>query len=146
MQKWSDITKEFEADGSLRDIYISPTNEAIWDEFIELIANSSYKTEFFHNDKSISFPIAFCRIKELQFSNPTILHIWIGSKIQVNCHFFTEEEIELDISPLDVPDEQSYTMLQEFMFWLSSSLRLSVKLTHEGSPDMLICEVFNNGI
>ena len=142
MQKWSEIKNEFEADGSLRDIYISPANEAVWDSFIESLANSPYKTELFHNDLPVSFPLSFNRIKELQNSNPTILHIWIGSKIQANCHFFTDEEIELDISPLDVTNEHGYNMLHSFMSWLSSSLQRSVKLTHEGSPNMIICEVF----
>ena len=146
MLAWSEVKKEFETDGSLRDIYVSEANEDIWDKLIHSLSTSEYRCELYHANKTIEFPIKFSELKRLQQHDSTILHVWIRGIIQLNCHFFTESEIEFDMSPYDVQSEEAYQSLCSFMFWLSRSLAKPVQLTHESSPEMAIIEVGSNGV
>ena len=94
-----------------------------------------------HGNSERALPDNFYKIKELQQTNPTTLCIWLDNNIQVNCHFFMETEIELDISPREIKSSSEYTTLTSFMKWLSSTLRKPAILTHEGSQDQVILSV-----
>ena len=141
MKVWSEIKKEFRADGSLRDIYVEEIDPALWEIFIEGVRLSVYRYEFTHGGVSVEFPNDFTEIKRLQETNPTTLAIWLNSKIQVNCHFFVETEIELDISPRDIVGEHEYQILVVFIEWTSSILKERVILTHENTQDQVILSV-----
>ena len=141
MKDWFEVKEEFEADGSLRDIYIFGINVEAWDEFIQKIQSEKYQFKFMHGSSEQVFPDSFSRIKEMQKTNPTILSIWLNNNIQVNCHFFMETEIELDISPKEIKGPAEYRLLTTFMKWLSGTLRKPAILTHEGTQDQVILSV-----
>ncbi len=115
MKVWSEIKEEFRADGSLRDIYVEEIDPALWEMFIEGVRSSVYRCEFTHGGVSIELPNDLIEIKRLQETDPTTLIIWLSDKIQVNCHFFIETEIELDISPRDIVGEHEYQVLIAFL-------------------------------
>lgn len=141
MKVWSEVKEELEADGSLRDIYVEEIDPALWEVFIEGVRSSAYRHEFTHGGASIEIPYDLMEIKGLQETGPTTLIIWLSDKIQVNCHFFTETEIELDISPLDIAGEHEYQVLIAFLKWVSSILKERVILTHENTQDQVILSV-----
>ena len=141
MKQWNEIKSEFETDGSLRDIYVENVQVELWNLFIEEVKNYKHRIEFSHGDNELALPNNFNAIKKLQETDPTTLRIWLPGDIQLNCHFFTEDEIELDVSPCDVQSEASYLQLLEFLKWLSSSTKKEVKLTHEGSKELIILGV-----
>ena len=141
MQKWDDIKSGFEIDGSLRDIYLENIDTAIWGSFIAEVKLSQYKFEFTHGDVVKEFPSDLITIKNMQQTNPTTLRLWITEKIQLNCHFFVETEIELDISPHDIQTESAYTQLLCFLKWLAIVTKGEVKLTHEGMQGQVILSV-----
>jgi len=138
MRSWQEIKSEFHRDGTLRDIYISDCNSDLWNSFLKLILNSEYMTKFKHGKTQISLPLSFAEIKSLQKKEPTTLFIFLDKNIQINCHFFIESEIELNVSPQEIRSEDEYNQLVSFLSWLSSSLHREVCLTHEGSPNMKI--------
>ena len=105
MKQWSEIKSEFEADGSLRDIYVEDINPSIWNLLISEVKRSSYEVRFYHGDDKTVLPNDLDTIKAMQQNNPTILCIWLTEGIQLNCHFFVDTEIELDVSPHDVQSE-----------------------------------------
>jgi hypothetical protein len=141
MKSYSSVKSEFEVDGSLRDIYIFDTNKDVWNNLIQSINKSSYKHEFCHGEKELPLPKEFDGIKKLQETDSTILKIFINNKIQVNCHFFTESEIEMDIAPNEITDEEKYNMLIMFLKWLSDSLNKPTVLTHENAPELVILTI-----
>jgi len=141
MKTYSSVISEFEVDGSLRDIYIFDTNKDVWNNLIQFINKLSYKHEFRHGEKEISLPNEFDDIKKLQETDSTILKIFINNIIQVNCHFFTESEIEMDITPNEITDEEKYNMLIMFLKWLSDSLNKPTVLTHENAPELVILTI-----
>ena len=139
---WSSIKSEFEVDGSLRDIYIYNVDAELWDIFINLVKRSQYKVGFTYNgDEEIDIPESYASIVKLQESGSTILNIFLAPSFQVNCHFFLEKELELDIHPKDVASEDSFILLFDFLSWLSSSLQREVLLCHENSPEKEIMRV-----
>ncbi|MDT3282964.1 hypothetical protein, partial [Shewanella scandinavica] len=142
MKQWNEIKHEFEADGSLRDIYVENIEPEAWDQFIAEIKGSNYEIDFYHGDVKLELPGSLLLIKRLQETNPTTLCIWLPEKIQINCHFFVETEIELDVSPRDIQNENAYLQLVSFQVWLSESMKKEVKLTHEGAQELVILSVF----
>ena len=141
MKIWHEIKSEFRTDGSLRDIYVENINSTVWEAFIKSVKNSEYKIQFNHGEVVKILPNTFTEIKELRETEHTTLWLWLSKEIQINCHFFIDSEIELDVSPSDIQDEVSYLKLINFMQWLSSALKHEVKLTHEGSQDQVILSV-----
>lgn len=141
MKNWNEVKEEFETDGSLRDIYVEGVNSSVWDSFISYLKGSSYKIEFFHGDEKLKLPESLSSIKKLQETDPTTVHIWVKEGIQINCHFFIDSEIELDLSPYDVQNEHAYLDLIVFLKWVASSLKRPVKLTQEGMQDNIILNV-----
>jgi len=143
MKQWNDIKGEFKTDGSLRDIYAENINLEKWDEFLRSIRLTGFKLEFTHGDKPMELPNTISEIKQLQETDPTTLFIWLGDTIQINCHFFMDTEIEMDVSPHDVTSESAYLLLVNFLGWLATLTNKNVKLTHEGSQEQVILNVGN---
>ena len=138
MYQWTQFKKEFEVDGSLRDVYIEDINLAKWDQFLDFIKLSKYEIAFRHGGNLQSLPDTFSSIKNLQDAEPTILSIKLNANFCLNCHFFIETEIELDLSPRDVSSEADFEVLLEFLEKLSSSLASRVALTPEDTPEQAI--------
>ncbi len=138
MYQWTQLKEEFEVDGSLRDVYIEDINLAKWDQFLDFIKLSKYEVEFRHGGNLQSLPDTFSSIKNLQDAEPTILSIKLNANFCLNCHFFMETEIELDLSPRDVSSEADFEVLLEFLDKLSSSLGCRVVLTPEDTPEQAI--------
>ena len=65
-----------------------------------------------------TLPNNFLEIKKLQKTEPTILKIFLQKSIQVNCHFFVEYELELDVSPSAINGESEFNLLVSFLYWL----------------------------
>jgi len=141
MKQWHDIKPELETDGSLRDIYVEDIDSSIWNAFIAEVKRSDYKIEFSHGDAEKDLPDELNTIKGMQQTNPTTLYIWLTENIQLNCHFFVETEIELDVSPHDIQCENSYLQLVSFLKWLALVTSREVKLTHEGTQEHVILSV-----
>jgi hypothetical protein len=94
MTDWRSIQQGFEPDGALRDVYIAPASAALWNEFIEWVSCADYRSEFWHGQQKKALPREFREIKQLQQTDPTTLKLYLSAGVQINCHFFTDEEIE----------------------------------------------------
>ena len=57
-----------------------------------------------------------------------------GALLPVNCHFFTAEEIELDLDPTEVLDERSLQPVTALLVELGRLLGKRVILSYENSP------------
>ncbi|NRA18568.1 MAG: protein export chaperone SecB [Oceanospirillaceae bacterium] len=133
MKEWNEVKQDFVPEGSLRDIYVEDVDVFVWNLFINSLFISGYQLSFKHGQKVMVLPECFNEIKKLQETEPTTLGIVIENGILINCHFFINSEIELDVSPGDIDSEINYRSLINFLHWLHSSLKKSVKLTHENA-------------
>src|SRR5690606_32614712 len=96
MKPWSEIKHEFDADGSLREIYVDNIEPEGRDQFIAEIKGSQYEIDIYHGDLTVELPRSLVLIKRLQERDPAALRSEHPEKIQINCQSFVETEIELD--------------------------------------------------
>ncbi len=138
---WNDISNKFKYDGSLRDIYVTQIESSTWNDFIKGIRNSEYKFVFTLDGKTLVIPENYKEIKVLQQYAATLLSIYLPSGTRINCLFFVEYEIELDITPLEITNESSFLELYNFLHWLAKLTKKRVIVTYEDEQDKPFLEV-----
>lgn len=139
---WNQIEKALQADGSLRDIYFFDTTIEIWNSFISAVLKSKFNYKFYKDGEDCEIYTDFNSIFR-EKDNTSLVLIIEKDGVSFNCHFFTEEEIELDISPKEVNNQHSLNVVLEFMSYFSRAIDLPCVLTYENSPDHVIIECSN---
>jgi hypothetical protein len=112
MSGWNEVKAEFAPDGALRDIYVFDTDRVDWEKMLTALPKSPYEVwqrpyEDEGNKKPASLPVTFP-------ANETkgTLNIKVENELILACHFFTEEEIELDLIPQNASlDAEQYKSL-----------------------------------
>lgn len=142
--KWEELKSAiYKKDGSLRDIYVFETTKTdwlIWAEYVTQRYRLTYKV--YEGDIVVPL-IDFEKVIGYwsgNRKNASTATFYIGN-IMVNTHFFTEEEIEHDISPNDLVSEEDHNNLIGYMSNLSKLLNKKVALTYEDNPDFVLIEV-----
>ncbi|WP_294226193.1 hypothetical protein [uncultured Chryseobacterium sp.] len=134
------------SDGSLRDIYVLNTSRVDWENWIGFV-NQNYKIEFKYYDREGEFVSNDTIIFEPIFKrwdgiNDLIIDATIDiGGILVKCYFFSEDEIENDITPLEVKSLEHHHRLMEYLSCVSKILNKEVLLTIENYsslPEKLI--------
>lgn len=135
------ITREmmkelFYIDGSLRDIYILDTLIVDWDNLINFIESGNWLIEFIRNNDIYSkIPYTAQQIFQFRASGDYI-HLSISIRgVKVNCYFFEENQIELDIDPKEVQSLESGQQIIDFVCKLSKVLHKESSLTPENCPE-----------
>jgi hypothetical protein len=135
--------KIYYVDGSLRDIYIHNTSKEDWQVWADFV-NENYK---------ISFHIYETKVNEDKVNLSKIFDYWCGvhdncstatiyiGDIQVNAHFFDDQEIENDISPKEIKSIEDHNQLLGYMVGLSNVLNKKVIMTPENEPNMILISV-----
>jgi hypothetical protein len=120
----------WEADGSLRDIYVFNMSADDWDKFLSFA--SSRRSVYSFDGEERSLPVA-----ERLFSargGSHLLVIQVGSA-SVNCHFFAASELELDIDPREVSSAPQHNQVLEFAEAIALALQKPIVLTPENIPE-----------
>ena len=130
-------------DGSWRDIYVHNTTREDWQIWADFV-NKNYKT---------SFHIYATEVREEKVDLTKIFEYWSGTQenlstatvyidnIQVNAHFFTDEEIENDITPAEIKSIDDHNKLMNYMTNISKALNKTVVLTPENQADIVLISV-----
>ena len=130
-------------DGSWRDIYVHDTTKEDWQIWADFV-NKNYKTSFHTYDREV-------RTNNVDLTQ--IFDYWDGLRencstatvyidnIQVNAHFFTDQEIENDITPEEINSIDDHNKLVNYMIGLSTLLNKIVVLTPENAPDIILISV-----
>jgi hypothetical protein len=133
---WDDLRQEFIWDGALRDVYVLETAIDDWECVIgglageSRVAASAITPSSLEGFKSVREIFQFVAATDLA---PTLHVNWLG--IDINCHFFCDWEIEFDIDPRQINDEQHLDALVNFMNYLWERTRKEVILTWENDKD-----------
>ena len=146
---WQELKdKVYYWDGSWRDIYIHDTTKEDWQIWADFV-NTNFKT---------SFHIYETEVKENRVDLGKIFEYWNGvheycstatiyvDNIQVNAHFFTEEEIENDITPNEINSIDDHNKLMDYMKSISKILNKPVMLTPENQADFVLISVDQNAV
>ena len=122
------------------------TDKSDWRKWIDYV-NQNYTIQWY-NGKTAN--------EESQINYDVINEYWNGNgdlcviakifidKIQINCHFFSDLEIENDIDPREFNSIDDHNKLMKYIEDLASILNKDVILTPENEQDIIVMLVSNN--
>ena len=139
---WNQVEKALHPDGSLRDIYFFDSTVEIWDSFLAAVFKSEFNYKFYKDGEACEIYTDLNSILK-ERENTTLMLVIEKDGVSFNCHFFTDEEIELDITPREVNSQYSLNVVLEFMVHFSRAIGLPCVLTYEGSPEHVIIKCSN---
>ncbi|RYY00924.1 MAG: hypothetical protein EOO53_20610 [Gammaproteobacteria bacterium] len=103
--EWSQVKRDFSPDGSLRDIYFFNTDLAIWQKFLDSVKASGFNHKMYRNGEYCTLSLDIGKLF-LERENSSLMLEIEKNGVIFNCHFFVEEEIELDISPKEITNQE----------------------------------------
>lgn len=131
---WETIQKDILYwDGSWRDIYFKNTEAQTWDKFLEFISGSGVKFELVL-DGTGSEIIPYSQIKA---RDSKALKIWVDH-VQLSCHFFCDDEIEMDIDPREINNLQTWINVLNFLKGLSQHIDRAGIITPENMDSVVL--------
>jgi hypothetical protein len=139
--KWEAIKADSAWDGSLRDIYVRQTDIADWQKLLDSLRQSKYPiVSSFSGGDEIPIPTT---IDDSFFDRQDVPRQTIAilvDAIQVNCHFFLKDEIELDIDPRQITNQSDLNSLLEFIQFVGTMTDKTTILTYENMQNAIILE------
>lgn len=117
----------WDRDGSLRDIYVHDTTATHWERFDRLLIQ--YKCTYSFDGKIAIFPGSCSALISREGSH--LLSIVLDGAVDICCHFFSREQLELDISPGEVTGPLQHDQVLSFVEHLAGALGLAADITPE---------------
>ncbi len=136
---WKLYEREFSWDGSWRDFYVLNTSTSHWQRFIDFLRTGRYAYGFTLSGEPASLPPDAATIFAAWANDGPLLSIDVGGVV-LNCHFFTEQEIEFDLDPRTVTEQSKAEAIFAFMEALARVLEQPVRMTPENSETTPIFE------
>ncbi len=127
--KFHEVAGLWERDGSLRDIYLQDTEAVHWNRFDQLL--SQYECSYTFDGVAAPFPGSHIALGNREGSH--LLSIMLGSPVEICCHFFIAEQLELDISPKEITSPMEHEEVLSFVENLAEALESSADITPENS-------------
>jgi len=127
-----EVTGRWERDGSLRDIYVQDTEALHWDRFDQLLGR--YECSYTFDGVVAPFPGSHSALRNREGSH--VLSILLGGPVEICCHFFIAEQLELDISPKEITGPLEHENVLSFVENLAEALELPADITPENSEEM----------
>ncbi|MFH6987668.1 hypothetical protein ACHRVW_07975 [Flavobacterium collinsii] len=142
---WNEIKWIFETDGSLRDIYIKNTKIEDWEILINYL-NINHILQYGPPGKNketykIDLEYVIHYFNDETGELETKIASIIIDDIIINLHFFSVDEIELDIDPKEIYSFDNYRKILGFMNQLSELLDKPVTLTGENQSESPLINV-----
>jgi hypothetical protein len=130
---YQDCQNAFHTDGSLRDIYVQDVTIEDWEKFLTFVRNGGFSLRYFRDQELGLIPRSAAHIlKDRSCAHNLVIDL---GGVEVCCHFFIEDEIELDIDPREVASSDTKDRVLDFMRQLGANLDRDVILTEENSPE-----------
>jgi hypothetical protein len=130
MIRWDTCRREFEPDGTLRDIYVHSTTIEHWRTLFDAL-RATYALEYSIDSSARPLPAVVDEAFTTRDTASPSLRFLVGG-IVVACHFFTTVEIEFDISPGEVTSQAALDELLGFLRLVGDTLGKAVGLSYEG--------------
>ncbi|GER89895.1 hypothetical protein KDW_40570 [Dictyobacter vulcani] len=128
--------KAFARDGSLRDLYIYKTQRNDWECLLNYIQKrSDFTNILFVDQHPHPLNVDIQDLFHMASDHAVLLRI-DANQLQLHCHFFEMQEIELDLDPRDINTDDRLNRLMEFMHDISVLLKKSIFLTPENMENV----------
>lgn len=135
-------------DGSWRDIYVLQTNRVDWKIWVDYV-NKNYRIDWFKSkaDKDEN-QIDFSVIEEFWSGDEDLCSTArvLIDKIQINAHFFDDNEMENDIDPREFNSIDDHNKLIKYMSDISILLDKEIILTPENEHETVLLKVIKDNI
>ncbi len=135
---WPSVASHFQPQDGLRDIYVLNTTSADWGTAYHYFLRR-YPHSFRRDGLEQEPPGNVEDILDATGDAAFLLTLHVAG-LELNCHFFTVDEIELDLDPQEVNDENSLAAVTNFLLELGRLLGRRVILTAEDAQDAIILE------
>ena len=139
----------YHVDGSWRDVYVLNATRDDWQRWIAHV-NTTYKVSFIAENyeageatDKINAGFIDDRWDEEHYTACASVFL---NEVQVNCHFFMDNEIENDIDPKQVKSLDDHLMIMSYMKAISTLLGKEVILTKENCEDAIWIRVNGDAI
>lgn len=132
--KFAEAKKHFYQDGSLRDVYVLTTTERELEAFFDYVRPMVEDGDFRLDGETAQLPATYIQTMMRGQEASATLSIPVGGGV-VNCHFFDDSELELDISPNDYQTEENWGALSSFLQGLADAMQREVLLTAENTQE-----------
>ena len=126
-----DVPDLWNADGSLRDVYVLYASARDWTTFLAFARR--FRFAYSHYGEPRTVPTAAQLFSDRDRSH--LLTINLGL-VTVNCHFFVESEIELDIDPKEIKGQNEHDQVLDFIEGLANAVAKPVLLTPENGSNI----------
>lgn len=134
---WAQIASDFKWDGSLREIRVPGTSVADWQHFLDALRRIAPSFTFTIDKEAADLPILAEEALACRQTASPLLSFQAGD-VRLNCHFFSADEIELDLDPRDVTGDIQLAALADLMGWMADTIGRLVVLTSENLPAAVI--------
>ncbi|SDR86098.1 hypothetical protein SAMN05216490_0079 [Mucilaginibacter mallensis] len=144
--KWQQLRNSiYYLDGTLRDIYVQGTTKddwLIWADFV----NQNYKVSFNPVgtnlvEGKIDVNKAFENCFNSDEGECSIATVFLDD-ILVQIYFFSADEIENDITPVEINSIEDHNKLVNYMLGVSRALKKKVILTPDSQPENELISVY----
>ena len=137
MTPWSVAKKAFEVDGSLTDVYCLETNEKDWNRFLAWVAHGQIPHRFQVDGQQAELPQSIAQIHQLSSISALTLALKTAFG-DLNCHFFSADELELHLDPRDIASERNYLQLVEVLQEIADTLGKPLVVAPESMPERAV--------
>ena len=141
--EWTRCSHEFMPDGSLRDIYVRGTTIQEWEQFYQFLIKKGFMLTYSRSDRSVALlphqAIDIFKDKNCVHTLTINLH-----GLLLNCHFFTEHELELDLDPKDINSRARLELILGFMQEIGRLLQKEVIMTPENFDHLVLFHYIPN--
>lgn len=127
---WEQVEDLFEADGSLVDLYVHDATLEDWRRMLALIFDGTHGARLLYADEPVPLPEDTATL----FEHGHYLGFLVAG-MQIDCHFFGVDPLELTLDPGDV-NAQTLPHLLAWMRELGDAIGKPVVFTGESSPDL----------
>ncbi|MFJ5771656.1 hypothetical protein [Psychrobacillus sp. NPDC093180] len=140
------LDKVFFNDGSLRDIYVLNVDLGDWQMFYEWIYLSGWGIKLYKDGlETVNEIKNVDKLFEGKEFHSILLSIDIKGAALINCHFFSKDEMEFDVNPIEIKGLYEANAVFEFMSKLSSILGKEIFLTEENKPEHPLVTIKSDG-
>ena len=133
MVAWRQCRDAFEADGSLRDIYIVNAGAAVWELALTFL-RSAGSVRFDVDGQPAALPPTARQALGLRIVSSPCLSIQRDG-LEFACHFFAEEEVELDFLTSAINGPETFESLMSFVRDLATATDREVLVAPENQSD-----------
>ena len=143
--RWTKVSEDFAFDGSWRDVVVTETSIADWQAALDALRISRFRTKYTVVGSEAPLPAsatdAFAPASATEAfaraDSATMLRVFAGP-VELVCHFFTVHEIEFDLDPRELTDQEALDDVVAFMALLADACSKPVLLTPENAHEVPI--------